>query len=327
MNRRMLLRTLVAVALNGPILIGLAARAETVERIVAIVNDEVIAQSDVNKYAERIRSGGLTDDLLIPDDATKQILLKDRQKLLQKMIDEKLINSEVKKQNLSVPIERVEQEIRKVAKNNNVSRDELKAALKERGIDFAEYQDFIKTGLERQGLVEKGITSRIKISEDDVMAQYAAEHGSAAEQAFEYTLAYMYFSSSKTGASTAKLRAQDALSKLKGGADFEKLAAEVSEDPNFEPGALLGVFKTGELQKDLEAAVQKMAAGEWTGVIPASGGFQIVKVAKKKIIADPRTEKDRERIRSVMYEKAFKKQLANWLEQLHQDAFIRINVK
>lgn len=303
------------------------ARAETVEHIVAIVNEEVITQSDMNRYADRIRSGGLTDDLLIPDDATKQALLKDRQMLLQKMIDEKLINSEVKKQNLSVPIERVEQEIRKVAKNNNVSRDELKVALKDRGIEFSEYQDFIKTGLERQGLVEKGITSRIKISEDDVMAQYATEHGNAGEQAFEYTLAYMYFASAKGGAAAAKQRAQDALGKLKDGAVFEKLAAEVSEDPNFEQGALLGVFKTGELQKDLETSVQKLAPGEWTGVIPTNGGFQIVKVSKKKLIPDPRTEKDREHIRSVLYEKAFKKQLANWLEQLRQDAFIRINVK
>lgn len=308
-------------------LIAGTAHAEVVERIIAIVNEEVITQSDVTRYTERIRSGGLTDDLLIPDEETKQSLLKDRQKLLQKMIDEKLINSEVKKQNLSVPLERVEQEIRKVAKNNGVSREELKGALRERGIDFAEYQDFIKTGLERQGLVEKGITSRIKISEDDVMAQYAIEHGTSTEQAYEYTLAYMYFASSKGGAAAAKARAEEALKKLRDGAVFEKLAAEVSEDPNFEQGALLGVFKTGELQRDLDLAVQKLTVGEWTPALATNGGFQIVKVTKKRLIPDPRTEKDRERIRAVLYEKAFKKQLANWLEQLRQEAFIRINLK
>lgn len=308
--------------------VGLAvlpAHAELVERIVAIVNDEVITQTDMNRYADRLKSGGLTDDLLIPDDATKQALIKDRPKLLQKMIDEKLIDSEVKKQNLSVPIEKVEQQIRTVAKNNGVSRDELKAALAERGIAFSEYQDFIKNGLERQGLVEKSITSRIKISEDDVMAQYAAEKGASSEQAYEYTLSHIYFATSKGGAQAAQARANDTLAKLKGGASFEKLAGEVSEDPAFEQGGVLGVFKTGELQKDLEATASKLQAGEFSGVQPTAGGFHIVKVVKKKIIADPRTEKDRERIRGQLYEKAFKRQLASWLEQLRQDAFIRIN--
>lgn len=303
------------------------AKAETVERIVAVVNDEIITQTDVERYAARLKTGGLADDLLIPDEATKDSLLKDREKLLQTMINAKVIDSEVKKQNLSVPVERVEQEIRKVAKNNNVSRDQLKDALKERGIAFSDYQDFIKTGLERQSLVEKAIASRIKISEDDVMQAYVAKSGASDAQAFEYTLAHIYFDSSKGGAKAARERADQALTKLKSGTAFEREAADASEDPAFEQGGMLGVFKTGELQKDLETNVQKLSVGENTSVIPANGGFQIVKVLKKRLIPDPRTEKEREKIRGELYEQSFKKQLKDWLDQLRQDAFVRMNPK
>jgi peptidyl-prolyl cis-trans isomerase SurA len=296
----------------------------TVERIVAIVNDEIITMTDMNRFADRLRTGGLTDDLLIPDEATKEAVLNDRSKLLDKMIDEKVIDSEVKRQNLSVPIERVEQEIRSIAKRNNVSREELKAALQERGVAFSDYQDFIKTGLERQGLIEKAITSRIKISEDDVLAAYAQAHGPSGE-AFEYSLSHIYFSSGKGGASAAKARAEKTLTKLREGANFEKLAADESEDPGFEPGGVLGNFKTGELQKDLETVVQKLGAGEFSDVLPTRGGYHIVKVTKKRMIADPRSEKARERIRAQLYEKAYKRQLQGWLEQLRQEAFIRIN--
>jgi peptidyl-prolyl cis-trans isomerase SurA len=306
-------------------LISVYASAETVERIVAVVNDEIIAQTDVDKYAARLKTGGLADDLLIPDEATKQSLLKDRAKLLETMINAKVIDSEVKKQNMSVPIEKVEQEIRKVAKNNNVSRDELKSALLDRGIPFSDYQDFIKTGLERQSLVEKAIASRIKISEDDVISAYSARTGNSEQQAFEYTLAHIYFDSSKGGAKAARQRADEALAKLKSGVAWEREAADASEDPGYEQGGLLGVFKTGELQKDLDAAVSKLQPNEMTGVITANGGFEIVKVLKKKLIADPRTEKDREKIRAELYETAFKKQLHDWLEQLRLDAFVRIN--
>jgi peptidyl-prolyl cis-trans isomerase SurA len=301
-----------------------ATAQTTVERIVAIVNDEIITMTDMNRFAERLRSGGLTDDMLIPDESTKEAVLSDRRKLLDKMIDEKVIDSEVKRQNLTVPIERVEQEIRSIAKRNNVSRDELRAALQERGVAFSEYQDFIKTGLERQGLIEKAITSRIKISEDDVLAAYAQAHGPSGE-AFEYSLSHIYFSSGKGGAPAAKARAERSLAKLRGGANFEKLAADESEDPGFEAGGVLGTFKTGELQKDLEAVVQKLGAGEFSDVIPTRGGYHIVKVNKKRMIPDPRSERAREKIRAELYEKAYKRQLQGWLEQLRQEAFIRIN--
>ncbi len=304
-----------------------SAQAEIVERIVAIVNDDLITQTDVTKYADRLRTGGLTDDLLIPDEATKEALLKDREKLLQKLIDEKVIDSEVKKQGLAVPIERVEQEIRAIAKRNNVNRDELKAALQERGVSFSQYQDFIKTGLERQSLIEKAITSRIKISEDDVIAAYSTAKGGIKDQAYEYTLSHIYFQNEKGGPAAAKARAEQALKRLNDGGNFEKLAPELSEDPAFEQGGLLGVFKTGELQKELETAVQKLNAGENSGVLPTRGGFHIVKVTKKRLIADPRTEKDREQIRASLYEQAYKKQFQSWLEQIRQEAFVRINAK
>jgi peptidyl-prolyl cis-trans isomerase SurA len=318
------MKVLIAALLVGSTIF---AQAETVDRIVAIVNDEIITLSDMSKFASRLKTGGLTDDLLIPDEATKDGVLKDEDKLLQKMIDEKILDSQVKKENLSVAIERVEQEIRSIAKRNNVTRDELKAALQERGINFSQYQDFIKTGLERQSLIEKAITSRIKISEDDVATAYATAHGESGDQAFEYTISQILFANSKGGKQSAHKRAEAALKRLHEGANFEKLSAETSEDPSYEQGGLLGVFKTGELQKDLEAVVSKLNAGEYSGVLPTQDGFHIVRVDKKHLIADPRTEKEREKIRASLYEKTYKKQFQTWLENLRQDAFIRINPK
>ena len=299
--------------------------AEVVERIVAIVNDDIITQTDLAKYAARLKSGGLNDELLIPDEATRAAVLADHNKLLNKLIDEKILDSEVKKQNLSIPIERVEQEIRSIAKRNNISRDELKSAIQERGIEFSQYQDFIKTGLERQGLIEKAVTSKIKISEDDVLAAYLAHHPEDKNQAYEYSLAHIYFLSQRGGPEAARNRAEEAYKKLQEGGNFEKLASEYSEDPAFEAGGLLGVFKTGEVNADLEGSIAKLNAGEYTPVLSTRDGYHIVKVLKKKLITDPRTEKEREKIRAELYTKSYKKQFQSWMDQLHQDAFIRIN--
>jgi len=306
-------------------LISGSAHAEVIERIVAIVNDEPITLSDLRKFEERLRKGTLVDDLLVPDETTKQALLKDRNLLLQKLIEEKIIDTEVKKQKLTVPIETVEQEIRSIARKNGLSREELKAVLQQQGVNFSEYQDFIKRGLERQNLIKSAVISRVKVSEDDVLAEYVARHGASNDQAFEYTISHIYFRAGPSGGALARSRAESALKRLRNGESFERLAAEVSEDPAFEEGGLLGVFKTGELNKDLEAALKKLNAGEYTGVLPTSGGYHIVKLNKKRLIPDPRTEREREKIRAELYEKAHRRQFRLWLDNLRQEAFIRIN--
>ena len=298
---------------------------EIIERVVAIINDEVITLTDVDKYEEKLKSGGLTDDLLIPNDATKQELLKDKKKLLQTMIDEKIIDSEVKRQKLEVPIERVEQEVRSIAKRNDIGREDLKKAVEEKGIKFSTYQDFIKTGLERHSLIDRAILSKIKISEDDVMAEYARLHGDSADQNFEYTVAHILFLIEKGGIQKAQERANLVLAKLKAGEDFDRMASEYSEDPNFSSGGLLGSFKTGEFSKELEVAVQKMNVGDTSRIIQTKAGLHILKLLKKKLIPDPKIEKAKDEIRGQLYDKAYKKQFQAWLEQVRNEAFIRVN--
>ncbi len=306
-------------------LIPQASFGEVIERIVAIINDEIVTLTDVDKYADKIKAGGLTDDLLIPNDAAKQDLLKDKKKLLQTMIDEKIIDSEVKRQKLEVPIERVEQEVRSIAKRNDISRDDLKRAVEEKGIRFSQYQDFIKSGLERHALIDRAILSKIKISEDDVMAEYAKVHGDAADQNFEFTIAHILFLTEKGGLKSAQDRAALVLGKLKTGEDFDRIASEYSEDPNFSSGGLLGTFKAGEFSKELEIVVQKMTVGDTSRAIQTKAGLHILKLTKKKLIPDPKIEKAKDEMRGRLYDKAYKKQFQGWLEQVRNEAFIRVN--
>ncbi len=303
----------------------LDARAEVVDRVLAVVNDEVVTQSDVSDFERRLKHGGLIDDQLVPDDTTKQALLKDPAKLLQKVVDAKIIDSEVKKQSLTVPFERVEQEVRNIARRNNMSRDELRAALLEKGIVFSVYQDFIKTGLERQALVEKSVTSKIKISEDDVIAALAAEGKASETQAYEYTIAHILFLNKKAGAEAAAAKAQQAHKKLRDLVPFDRVAADFSNDPDFEVGGLLGTFKSGELSKELEAVVTKLGPGEWTAPLPTAGGLHIVRLVKRKLVPDPKLEKEKDRIRGTLGEKSFRRQYDIWLEQLRSESFIRLN--
>lgn len=301
------------------------AQAEIVERIVAIVNSEIVSESDLRSFNKKIDKQGSLDDLLLFG-RPQSVLKADKKAQLEYLINEKILDSEVKRLNLSVTSERVEQEIRDIAKRNGVSRAELLSAIKAQGLSVSEYQDFIKSRVERQSLIETEITSKIRVSDEDVAAQYSRQNPNLSLGVSEYTLAHILFLPKKGGPEAAKARALAVLGKLKSGESFEVLAEQNSEDPNFTAGGLLGTFKAGEFSKDLEGAVASLDIGEYTDVVASRMGLHIIKVLSKKMISDPRFDKEKEKIRNELFEKAFQKHFKTWLDQKKEEAFIRINI-
>jgi peptidyl-prolyl cis-trans isomerase SurA len=300
------------------------AFGEVVDRILAVVNSEIVLLSDLKTFNRKVESGGMIDDLLLFGQRSDS-LKTNRQLMLDYLINEKILDSEIKRLNLSVTIERVEQEIRDIAKKNNVSRADLMSAIKAQGMNPSDYQDFIKTRIERQSLIEQEISSKIRVSDEDVSAQYSRMNPNTTTGIYEYSLAHILFNPRKGGPQAAKERADAVLKKLRDGASFDAVAEQNSEDPNFSAGGILGVFKAGEFSPEMEKAVHSLDAGEVSEVVQTRAGFHIMKVLSKKIITDPKFEHEKERIRGQLFEKAFQKHFKNWIDGKREESFIRIN--
>lgn len=308
------------------IFLGTSSSAKIIEQIAVIVNDDIITTSDLETYKDRLKSGALVDETLLQlSDA--ELLKKDPKALREHIINEKIIDSQVEKQGFEVTIERVEQEIRSVTQRNGMTRNQLRDALAQQGVKFSDYQAFIKTSLGRQALIDKEVASKIKISDEDISSYYLKEKGIQSSQVFEFNLAHILFLPQNGGEEAAKERASQVLRRLKNSTmSFEKLAAQYSEDPNFAQGGLLGSFKAGEMLKEIEQAVRGLPAGEISGVVRTRVGFHILKVLKRTLVENPEIEKEKNRIRNILYIDAFKKQLQLWLDRQRDEAFIRINV-
>lgn len=301
------------------------AAPERVEGIIAIVNSEIVTDSDVRAFQKKLKNNGIIDDILLMGKTADEVK-GDRGAQLDYLINEKLLESEIKRLNLSVTVERVEQELRDIAKKNGIPRSELAGAIRAQGLVFSDYQDFIKSRIERQSLIEQEITSKIRVSDDDVLAEYTRQRPDSRSGIYEYTVAHILFNPRKGGGpQAAEARAQNVLKKLKGGEDFESLAEQNSEDPNFTNGGLLGTFKAGEFAPEMEQAVAKLNAGETTNIVKSRMGLHILKLIGKRVIADPQFEKEKEKIRNQLFEKSFQKQLRNWMEQKREESFVRIN--
>ncbi len=301
-----------------------SASAKVVDRIVVIINNEIITLSDIDLARKRLNSEMVDDTLLQLYD--QQSLKKDPKALKDYMIDERIIDGEVKKQGLEATIERVEQEMRETAQRNGISRAQLVEAVTRNGTKFSDYQAFVKTGLQRQSLIQKEIISRIKISDEDISTYYLKEKGIKSSQVFEYDIAHILFLPQNGGEAAAKERAESTLKRLKNSStSFDKMASQYSEDPNFAQGGFLGSFKAGEMIKEIEAGVRGLPAGEISEVVRTRIGFHILKVLKRTLVEDPAIASEKDRIRGALYTEAFKKQLRLWLDRKREEAFIRVN--
>lgn len=305
-------------------LISFNSSAKVVDKIVAVVNDQIVTSSDAEAFKKSLTGGGMQDDALIQMVDPKK-LLTDRDALLNYLIDEKVLDSEVKKKNLEVTVERVEQEIRDIMKKRNVTRDQLKQVLQERGVTLSQYQDYIKTSLERHALIEKEVSSKIRITDEDVASYFSAKKSASKNQIYEYTIAQILVVPKKGNEEGARKKANAAFDKLKAGQAFETIAEQYSEDPNFSKGGLLGTFTTGEMKPDIENAVKRLQTNEFSPVVHSKTGYTIFKVVKRTLIADPKMEAEKENIRNTLFGDAFKKQFRAWLTERREDAFVKIN--
>lgn len=308
------------------LLVPFVAHAEVVERIVAIVNNEIILESDFKELQHKMKTPALLDDSLHMGKSAED-LKKDRKVQLDYLINEKIMQSEIKRLNHSVTMERVDQEIKDMAKKNNVSVAEILAAFKAQGISTSEYQNFLKEKIEKQSLIESEIISKLRISDDDALAEYLKKNPENKSSVNEFTIAHIFFNPKKGGPEAALKRAQVVQDKLRQGKTFETLAEQNSEDPNFTTGGLLGTFKSGEFMKEVEDSIQNLNPGQTTGLVKSRMGYHIVKLLGKKLTTDPKFEREKERIKSGLFEQNFKRQMKNWLQSKREEAFIRINEK
>jgi peptidyl-prolyl cis-trans isomerase SurA len=305
-------------------LLGTSAHAEVVEKTVAIVNNEVILESDFKSLNAKMGKMGLVDDSLLFGKPVSS-LKGDRKAQLEYLINLKVLESEIKRLNLSVTEDRVNAEMRDLAKRNNATEAEMYAAIKAQGVSPEEFREFQKERIEKQSLMEQELISKLRVSDEDALNEYLKTHPNGQPSIDEFSVSHIFFNPKKVSPEAAYERAEAVLTKLRQGGSFEALAETHSEDPNFSAGGSLGTFKSGDFIPEIESAISPLKVGEVTNIVKSRLGYHIVKLTNKKLTTDPRFERAKEGIKSQLLEKSFARQLKVWLQAKRDEAFVRIN--
>ena len=296
---------------------------EVVDKIILIVNTEIALQSELKRLQSRINKPGSIDEtLLLGEDAST---LKNNEKAqIDFLIREKLVESEIKKQNLTITDERAESELNDMARKNQMTRPEFNKLIAKQGFTVPEYKEVLKKRIERQSFFENEIVSKLRITDEDAYGEYQQKNPGSRPNVNEFSISQIYFSPQKGGAEGAAARAQAALTRIRAGEKFEDMANKFNESPGAAKDGYLGSFRAGEFIPELERAVAGLDANEVSEVVRSGSGFHIVKVLSKKTIQDPNFVRVKELIKASLVEKNFQRQLKNWFESKKQDAYIKI---
>lgn len=305
------------------LLTGLSSFAakELVNKILVVVNSETVLLSDLKKLQNRIQKPGAIDETLLLGEKVDS-LKNDRKAQVEFLIREKLVESEIKRQNFSVTDERVESEMNNLAKRAQMSRPDFNKYIAHQGFSVDDYKEILKARLERQSFFESEIVSKLRITDEDAYGEFQSKNPNYRPNVNEFKIAQIFFSPRKGSPQAALDRANAVASRIQSGEQFETLANQLNETPGANRDGFLGTFRSGEFLAEIERAVGNLSPNEVSGVIKSPAGFHIVKVISKKTTLDPNFLKVKEMIKASLVEKNFQRQLKNWFEVKKQDAYI-----
>jgi len=295
-----------------------SVRAEIVEEIYAVVNDEAITGTDLKKFEMEMLRTLQTE---MQGEKLEQAMRDVKKELLNKFIEQKLLISKVKEKNYDVDadVETIIQEIKK--QNNIASDDDLKKALAGEGIEFSAWKDMWRERRKQERLVWDEVGSKIKIDNPQIMEFYRTNTAKFTVPA-EFSLNCIYLKKNADG-SRPQGKMDLVTAELQAG-PFADVAKKHSELPDAANSIALGKFKKGELDKNLEEAALKLKKDEYSGWIETDNGWYIIQLAEFSPEHVREVKDVREEIIQTLREEQQQVKLKDYIAQLKKESYIKI---
>ncbi|MCU0665001.1 MAG: peptidylprolyl isomerase [Myxococcota bacterium] len=300
-----------------------------VDRIAAVVDDDIILLSEVREAAapalrELARSEGETGVFSEP---RKKKALTDA---LQRLIDGKLIEQQAKTLEMTVTTEEVDRAIANIARENGVTADTIKQAVTAQGMDFAQYRNSVRQQILHAKVRNLKVRTRVKIADAEARQYYngqVREVRSTGSFEAAHILVRVPKGANPTALSQAKRRAEELLSRIRGGEDFEAVAKTASEDESTRSrGGRLGTLRPGTLPQALARVLVDLEAGETSGIVRTSAGFHILRVIERQALGVLPFAEVRTKIVEQLTQDEMIRQDEIWLKELRQRAFIEVRL-
>ncbi len=284
------------------------------DKILAVVNGEVITQSDVDQILSPIYqqySSNYTGEEL------SKRLQQARDDILSQLIEDKLLLQQAKQENLEVDESELDR-IMDGLRDNFPSEEEFETALKEQGMARSEIRERYREQLLIKKIVQREILRKISITPSQV-AEYYQAHKQEFQVEPQVHLRSIFIDG-KDKKSEKKI--QEVHSQLKEGKPFVEMVEKYSEAQNVVDSGDMGYVEKGSMRREIEEALLDLNPGEITDPIGTPGGYYIFKVEGRKDSEVLPLEQVQDRIQKFLYQQEAKTKLQEWVNKLKSSAFI-----
>lgn len=302
------------------------AKAEVIDRVIAVVNGRAIALSELNerkaplvKQVSEIYSG-----------AEREKRLADMEKkVMDSLVEDLLLETEAEKSGVKASERDIDDAVEDVKKQNSLNDETLKDALKREGLTYEMYRTQIKRQIEKSRMIGQQVRAKVTVTDRDLIEYYERNKRLFLKDE-EVNVSHILFlvSEKASDAEVEKIRKQasDVLDAAKRGKDFPELAKKYSQDASGKQGGSLGFFKKGQLLPAFEGAAFSLKKGEISDLVKTGYGFHIIKVDDVKEAVPEPFESVKEKIRSTVTSDMMEQRYKEWMEELKKSAVIEIRL-
>ncbi len=301
------------------------SQAEVIDRVVAVVNDDLITLSELNS------EGALHFDKIrqqVPPEQRAEALATARKEILSSLIERKLIAQRAAKRDITLSDEEVDMQYFHVLEQNNLSEEQFKTELAKAGITPSMYKENLRSQMIRQRLIGVEIRSKVVITNEQIEEYYHSKYGQQSEGDGLHILQIgcLWGPGSKTAdKKEARMRAEQLRGMVMAGENFKDIAQSYSELPSATDGGDIGIFLQDELSKPMQDGLAGLRPGEVSPIIESGESFQFFKLLSAKsgnVITQAPLESVREEIRALLTEQLLKEKFDRWVIQLRESSYV-----
>jgi peptidyl-prolyl cis-trans isomerase SurA len=300
----------------------------SLERVIAIVNDSIILQSELDARLTPVRAEA--EQIQDPGER-KRRLAKLASQVLDEMVNEELIVQAAEGAKIDVESSEVQAALDEIKQQNNLDDAGLAQALGAQGYTLQNYKADLRRQLMRLRAVNTIVQPKIQITEEDVHARYdQMQRRSEAVSAVRLSdiLIKLPDHATEQQINDAKDKAGKAVERVKAGEDFAAVAKDMSDDDSTkQTGGELGWFERGSINPDWEQIVFSMEKGDVRGPVSGPQGLYVFLVTdiKKSELKSYAEMKDQ--LTKELRRRELDKQTQTWVEELRKKAYIDIKLQ
>lgn len=305
-----MIKKIIYSAIVAVLMLSASVQAEIVNRIVAVVGNQVITMSDLEKAYTKDELGILKSGSQIS-----------KREYLEKMIEKMLIDQEVKRQGITVSVLEVEQAIEKKRTQLGMSPDDFIQTLRRQGMTIDEYRDQVRENLVLGKLVSREVKSEINISDKEIELYYQ-KHQAEFKTPDKIHLYHLVIRKADASRETiARIQKEFAQ-----GASFTALAKKYSEGEEAEKGGDLGWVEMNALKPELAQMLMSVEINELSPVYEDEVGLHLFWIQGREKGIQPGLDQVKAQIKQILEREQFDQQYELWLKRLKGKAYIEIRL-